>query len=62
MTHEKDADNIDVYKDVFENRENEMCRVNPRFVLRQWVLEEIIQRVEDPASGKRALAKILEVS
>ncbi|EJD39093.1 UPF0061-domain-containing protein [Auricularia subglabra TFB-10046 SS5] len=37
-----------------------MLEANPRFVLRQWVLEEIIKRVEDDAlSGRRALAKAL---
>lgn len=36
---------------------------NPRFVLRQWVLEEVIAKVEkDQTSGKRILAKVLHVS
>lgn len=36
---------------------------NPRFVLRQWVLEEVIKRVEDESkSGRRILAKVLHVS
>ena len=43
-------------------REKEMNGVNPRFVLRQWVLEEVIAKVEkDAMSGKRILAKVLEV-
>ena len=43
-------------------REKEMNRVNPRFVLRQWVLEEVIAKVEkDALSGRRILAKVLEV-
>ena len=43
-------------------REEEMNRVNPRFVLRQWVLEEVIAKVEkDAVSGRRLLAKVLEV-
>ncbi len=45
-----------------EEREKTARGVNPRFVLRQWVLEEIIKRVQtDPESGKRALAKVHEV-
>ena len=43
-------------------REGEMRLKNPRFVLRQWVLEEIIKRVQDdPGTGKRALAKVHQV-
>ena len=62
-TNEKVAIDINVDEDVLRKRENEMRRANPRFVLRQWVLEEIIIRVEeDPSSGKRALAKVHEVS
>ena len=44
-------------------RENAAKRANPRFVLRQWVLEEVIKNVEkDTGSGKRVLGKILQVS
>jgi uncharacterized protein YdiU (UPF0061 family) len=43
-------------------RQKEMNGVNPRFVLRQWVLEEVIAKVEkDSVSGKRILAKVLKV-
>jgi len=43
-------------------REKEMNGVNPRFVLRQWVLEEVIAKVEkDAFSGRRILAKVLKV-
>lgn len=43
-------------------REKEMNEVNPRFVLRQWILEEVITKVEkDAVSGRRILAKVLEV-
>lgn len=43
-------------------REKGMNEVNPRFVLRQWVLEEVIAKVEkDAVSGRRILAKVLEV-
>ena len=46
-----------------EERKQEMRGANPRFVLRQWVLEEIIRNVErDVDSGKRLLAKVLQVS
>lgn len=48
--------------DVWAKRERVMQNANPRFVLRQWVLEEIIKRVQDDTtSGKRALAKVHEV-
>lgn len=44
-------------------REVAMRAVNPRFVLRQWVLEEVIKAVErDSNSGKRILRKVLHVS
>jgi len=36
---------------------------NPRFVLRQWVLEEVIKNVErDMDSGKRMLRKVLQMA
>lgn len=48
---------------LWEKREKEMRRANPRFILRQWVLEEIIKRVQDDIpTGQRALAKVHEVS
>jgi len=44
-------------------RRKEMNGVNPRFVLRQWVLEEVIAKVEkDAASGRRILARVLEMA
>jgi uncharacterized protein YdiU (UPF0061 family) len=53
----KEAEDIDAA------REKEMKSVNPRFVLRQWLLEEVIKRVErDSQSGKRVLAKVMHVS
>lgn len=43
-------------------RENAAKGANPRFVLRQWVLEEVIKKVEDDAeSGKKILGKLLQV-
>ena len=43
-------------------REREMKSVNPRFVLRQWLLEEVIKNVEgDSKTGKQVLAKVLQV-
>jgi uncharacterized protein YdiU (UPF0061 family) len=40
-----------------------MKNVNPRFVLRQWVLEEVIATVDkDNIAGRAALMKTLEVS
>ena len=48
--------------DVDREREKEMKGVNPRFVLRQWLLEEVIKKVEmDSDSGKRVLAKVMHV-
>ncbi|TFK72950.1 UPF0061-domain-containing protein [Pluteus cervinus] len=36
---------------------------NPRFVLRQWLLEEVIHKVErDADSGKRVLAKVMHMA
>jgi uncharacterized protein YdiU (UPF0061 family) len=44
-------------------RTKEVLDANPRFILRQWVLEEVIAKVEaDPVSGRTILAKVLEVS
>ncbi|KII92528.1 hypothetical protein PLICRDRAFT_37296 [Plicaturopsis crispa FD-325 SS-3] len=46
-----------------EARAVAMRGANPRFVLRQWVLEEVIARVEkEPSSGKRVLAKVLKMA
>ena len=43
-------------------RKRGMDEANPRFVLRQWVLEEVIAKVErDATSGRRILAKVLKV-
>lgn len=43
-------------------RETYMRNYNPRFVLRQWVLEEVIKICgQDPTKGKRILAKVMEV-
>ena len=43
-------------------REKAARAANPRFVLRQWVLEEVIKKVEQDAdSGKRVLAKVMHV-
>ena len=48
--------------DVDAEREKEARGANPRFVLRQWVLEEVIKAVEkDAESGKRILRKVLQV-
>ncbi|KAI5115199.1 hypothetical protein M0805_009632 [Coniferiporia weirii] len=49
--------------DMWERREREMRHANPRFVLRQWLLEETIKRVQDDVgTGKRALAKVHEMA
>lgn len=53
----KDEDDVDLA------RENAAKGANPRFVLRQWVLEDVIKKVEkDTGSGKRILGKVLQVS
>lgn len=45
-----------------EKRRQAMLGANPRFILRQWVLEEVIMKVEkDWKTGRRVLAKVLEV-
>lgn len=48
----------------FDAEREKACRAaNPRFVLRQWVLEEVIKKVEENAdTGKRVLRKVLQVS
>ncbi|KAH7884535.1 hypothetical protein F5I97DRAFT_2037881 [Phlebopus sp. FC_14] len=44
-------------------REKAAKAANPRFVLRQWVLEEVIKKVEaDHATGKRTLAKVMQMA
>ena len=44
------------------HREKEVLLANPRFVLRQWVLEEVIAKVEAGAdSGRSVLAKVMQV-
>ena len=49
-------------EDVDVERERAARGANPRFVLRQWVLEEVIKKVErDADSGKRVLAKVMHV-
>lgn len=52
----------DAGADVDAARGVAMRAANPRFVLRQWLLEEVIAHVErDAASGKRVLAKVMHV-
>lgn len=50
-----------------DKRWNDMLGYNPKFILRQWVLEELIAKleksgVEDIEQGRKDLAKILDVS
>jgi len=48
--------------DFDEARKQAALAANPRFVLRQWVLEEVIKKVEaDPDNGKHVLAKVMKV-
>ena len=49
-----------------EKREVEMLRSNPAFVLRQWVLEELISKLEETGverieEGRKELARVLDV-
>ncbi|KAF8626131.1 hypothetical protein AX15_005078 [Amanita polypyramis BW_CC] len=49
--------------DLDGEREKAAKTANPRFVLRQWLLEEVISKVgKDVDSGKRALAKVLHMA
>ena len=49
--------------DFDEARKQAALAANPRFVLRQWVLEEVIKKVEaDPDNGKHVLAKAMKVT
>lgn len=44
-------------------RQGAATSVNPRFVLRQWVLEELIKKVEeDHDNGKRIMAKVMQMA
>lgn len=50
-----------------EKRKMDMLRSNPKFVLRQWVLEELIEKLEKSGverieDGRKDLAKVLDVS
>ncbi|KAI6108204.1 hypothetical protein F5141DRAFT_1121519, partial [Pisolithus sp. B1] len=46
-----------------ELRERAALAANPRFVLRQWLLEEVIKKVEgDPVTGKHVLAKVMQMA
>jgi len=48
--------------DWLAEREKEARLANPRFVLRQWVLEEVIAKVEAGVeSGRGVLAKVMQV-
>jgi uncharacterized protein YdiU (UPF0061 family) len=49
-----------------EKREVEMLRSNPNFILRQWVLEELIGKLESTGTerleeGRKELARVLDV-
>jgi uncharacterized protein YdiU (UPF0061 family) len=49
-----------------DKREVEMLRSNPNFILRQWVLEELIGKLENTGverieEGRKELARVLDV-
>ncbi|KAI5982329.1 hypothetical protein EDD15DRAFT_2522739 [Pisolithus albus] len=49
-------------EDFDETRERAAMAANPRFVLRQRLLEEVIKKVEDgPATGEHVLAKVMRM-
>ncbi|KIK24019.1 hypothetical protein PISMIDRAFT_99248 [Pisolithus microcarpus 441] len=49
--------------DFDDARERDAMAANPRFVLRQWLLEEVIKKVEDdPSTGKHVLAKVMQMA
>ncbi|EIW84072.1 UPF0061-domain-containing protein [Coniophora puteana RWD-64-598 SS2] len=54
---------LDSEGEVDAAREKAARSANPRFVLRQWVLEEVIKKVEgDHESGKRILGKVMQMA
>lgn len=58
----EDSDAWEGDGDWLERREEYMKASNPRFVLRQWVLEEVIAKCEGDVPRSRAiLSKMLEV-
>jgi serine/tyrosine/threonine adenylyltransferase len=59
VTENSDNTNADAWE---KEREAYMRSYNPRFVLRQWVLEEVIKKcTKDTNVGKRILAKVMGV-
>jgi uncharacterized protein YdiU (UPF0061 family) len=57
------SNELDKWNNNEDERQATMLGVNPRFVLRQWVLESVIAAVEkEPHKGRRILAKVLHVS
>ncbi|KAI0925965.1 hypothetical protein AcV5_008548 [Taiwanofungus camphoratus] len=58
-----DGADVDVDVDVDAERRLAARAANPRFVLRQWVLEDVIAQVaRDAVRGRRVLAKVLEMA
>ena len=66
--HALNGSNGEVHETLWEHtREEAMKSVNPRFILRQWILEEVIAEMEeagleDIPRARRALARVLHVS
>ncbi|KZT51994.1 UPF0061-domain-containing protein [Calocera cornea HHB12733] len=57
------AERLEQEKSVDVERKERMRLANPRFVLRQWVLEEVIKRAQDDAEGSRPLLmKVLDMA
>ncbi|KAJ7650371.1 hypothetical protein FB45DRAFT_887764 [Roridomyces roridus] len=60
---EREADEWASGGDMDAQRAREARASNPRFVLRQWVLEEVIAKVEkDAVRGRKVLAKVLHMA
>ncbi|KAJ3744185.1 hypothetical protein DFH05DRAFT_1158991 [Lentinula detonsa] len=63
ISWKNDAGVVAELEDLYAMRMKEAKEANPRFVLRQWVLEEIIKHVEnDQDKGKRQLAKVMHMA
>ncbi|ORX35615.1 hypothetical protein BD324DRAFT_652165 [Kockovaella imperatae] len=67
QNHENDPNTPETNASWQQLREKAMKKVNPRFVLRQWVLEEVISDIEkagleDLVSARKSLARVLDLA
>ncbi|KAI0303734.1 UPF0061-domain-containing protein [Multifurca ochricompacta] len=62
-SEEEEWSNTALEGDWETQREKEARLANPRFVLRQWVLEDVIAKVEaDARNGRHVLAKVMQMA